>query len=164
MKYKSTHSSPPLHGIAQPRSYLTSFLALCLLLSNLVVCNVAFAQSVIAPPTIGQETKGAPAIAEVPAADSADSADSAGSDKSTTSSADKDPKQDSQAKGIDKLLGKATITESKRDSGQRYLIELKHSAGTKQYIEETDSDGKIESTSNDIEETPNLAKWKIGSW
>ena len=158
MKYKSTHSSPPLHGIAQPRSYLTSFLALCLLLSNLVVCNVAFAQSVITPPTIGQETKGAPAIAEVPAADSASS------DKSTTSSADKDPEQDSQAKGIDKLLGKATITESKRDSGQRYLIELKHSAGTKQYIEETDSDGKIESTSNDIEETPNLAKWKIGSW
>ena len=154
MKYNSTHSSPPLHGIAQSRSYLTSFLVL----SNLAFCTVAFAQSTITPPTIGQETKGTPAIAEVPAADSASA------DKGTTGSSDKESGEASKAKGIDKLLGKATITESKRDSGQRYLIELKHSAGSKQYIEETDSDGKIESTSNDIEETPNLAKWKIGSW
>jgi hypothetical protein len=31
-------------------------------------------------------------------------------------------------------------------------------------MEETGSDGKIESTNNDIEETPNLPKWKLGSW
>jgi hypothetical protein len=158
MNYNSTHSSPPLLGIAAHRLYLNSLLALCLVLSNVIFSTVAFAQSVIEPPTIGQETKGAPAVAEVPAADSADSV------KATTSTADKNSEQVSPTKGIDSLLGKTTITESKRESGQRYLIELKHSSGSKQYIEETDSDGKIESTSNDIEETPNLAKWKIGSW
>ena len=158
MKHKPTHSSPPLVGKAVARSYFASFLALCLVSSNLVFGTVAVAQSAIAPPTIDQETKGTPAIAEGPPADSPSS------DKGTTSSSDKNSKQGGQTKGIDGLLGEATITESKRDSGQRYLIELEHSAGTKQYIEETDSDGKIESTSNDIEETPNLAKWKIGSW
>lgn len=155
MKYKPTHSSPPLVGKTVARSYFASFLALCLVSSNLVFGTVAFAQSAIAPPTIGQETKGTPAIAEGPPAYSASS------DKGSN---DKDSKQGRQTRGIDSLLGKATITESKRDSGQRYLIELEHSSGTKQYIQETDSDGKIESTSNDIEETPNLAKWKIGSW
>lgn len=126
----------------------------------LVLSTGAIAQSVIAPPTLGQETKGAPAVAEVPAADSAIS----DKDKDTADASSNNPEQANQAKGIDSLLGSATITELKRESGQRYLIELKHSAGSKQYIEETDSDGKIESTSNDIEETPNLAKWKIGSW
>jgi hypothetical protein len=158
MKYNNTHSTPPLVGKAVPRPYVASHLALCLVLSNLVFGTVAFAQSAIAPPTIGQQTKGTPAIAE------ALPADSASSEQETTSSSDQNSKQGGQTKGIDSLLGKATITESKRDSGQRYLIELEHSAGTKQYIEETDSDGKIESTSNDIEETPNLAKWKLGSW
>lgn len=126
----------------------------------LVLSTGAIAQSVITPPTLGQETKGAPAVAEVPAADSAIS----DKDKDTADASSNNPEQANQAKGIDSLLGSATITELKRESGQRYLIELKHSAGSKQYIEETDSDGKIESTSNDIEETPNLAKWKIGSW
>jgi hypothetical protein len=158
MNYNSTHSSPGLHRIALSRLYANSLLALCFVVSNGIFSTTAFAQSVIEPPTIGQETKGAPAIAEVPAADSV------GSVKATTSTADKNTEQVKPTKGIDSLLGKATITESKRDSGQRYLIELKHSSGSKQYIEETDSDGKIESTSNDIEETPNLAKWKIGSW
>ena len=158
MKYNNTHSSTLPRGIALTRPYLTSILALCMVLGIFVASTCAFAQSVIAPPTIGQETKGIPAVAEVPAADSASS------NKDTTSASNNNPEEARQAKGIDSLLGNATITESKRESGQRYLIELKHSAGSKQYIEETDSDGKIESTSNDIEETPNLAKWKIGSW
>ena len=139
---------------ALTKKYLTLFL----LLGTLVLGTGAIAQSVIAPPALGQETKGTPAVAEVSAAGSAMP------DKDTADASNNNLEQASKAKGIDSLLGNATITESKRESGQRYLIELEHSAGTKQYIEETDSDGKIESTSNDIEETPNLAKWKIGSW
>ena len=117
--------------------------------------NVAFAQQ--GPPELGQETKGTPAIDETaPVIDEQVTAD----DESET----EDESQSQTRSGIDGLLGKAEITESKRESGQVYLIELEHSSGTKQYIEETDSDGKIESTSNDIEETPNLPKWKLGSW
>lgn len=78
------------------------------------------------------------------------------------------PQTDGQAadgdSAVDAVLGNAEITESRRENGQRYRIELDHSGGAKQYIEENDSDGKIESTDNDIEETPNLPKWKLGSW
>ena len=99
------------------------------------------------PPTLGEETKGAPAIDErTPAVGKA--------------VGDKDAK----ASTANTLFGTSNVTESRRENGQRYLIELKHSTGSKQYIEENDSDGKIESTSNDIEETPNLPKWKLGSW
>ncbi|MFT4634464.1 MAG: hypothetical protein ACI9OI_000250, partial [Chitinophagales bacterium] len=62
------------------------------------------------------------------------------------------------------LLGTSTIIESRRESGQIYSIELQHSNAPTQYIQETDSDGNIEFESNDLEETPNLPKWKIGSW
>ena len=156
MKSNKTRSQTLSLDTTISKPYLVSFLVLGIL----VLSTGAIAQSVIAPPTLGQETKGAPAVAEVPAADSAIS----DKDKDTADASSNNPEQANQAKGIDSLLGSATITELKRESGQRYLIELKHSAGSKQYIEETDSDGKIESTSNDIEETPNLAKWKIGSW
>ena len=120
-----------------------------------IVVGPASAQQ--APPELGEETKGAPAVVE-----------------SSTESATQNPDEqeasadgdgvDEPASGVDNLLGTAKITESKRENGQVYRIELEHSSGAKQYIEETDSDGKIESTSNDIEETPNLPKWKIGSW
>lgn len=109
----------------------------------------AHAQGAIAPPAIGQETKGTPAVIESPAA--------------TTPKAQPEATHNDKATA-NRLFGTAKITESRRESGQLYLIELEHSSGAKQYIEETDSDGKIESTSNDIEETPNLPKWKIGSW
>lgn len=99
------------------------------------------------PPSMGEETKGAPAVDERAPIASSDKTDKA------------KPKSVS-----DSVLGTAKVKESKRENGQRYLIELEHSTGAKQYIEEIDSDGKIESTSNDIEETPNLPKWKIGSW
>ena len=62
------------------------------------------------------------------------------------------------------IFGTATITESKRDSGQVYEVEIKHSLGGKQYIEETDSDGSLETNPNDLEAEPNLPKWKLGSW
>lgn len=154
MKSNKTPSQTISIGTAINKACLASLLAL----GSVFLCASAIAQGVLAPPTLGQETKGTPAVAEV------STADPVVSDKDTASSSSNNPDQANKAKGIDNLLGNATITESKRESGQRYLIELKHSAGSKQYIEETDSDGKIESTSNDIEETPNLAKWKIGSW
>lgn len=112
-----------------------------------------------APPTLGQETKGVPAVDETSAQPSNTTEQTS---EATADSADSDEPEDQS--GIDSLLGKAEITESKRESGQIYRIELKHSSGAKQYIEEDGSDGKIESTSNDIEETPNLPKWRIGSW
>lgn len=112
--------------------------------------TVSADDSAIAPPALGEETKGTPAIPE-------------GSPykpeiSSETEQADEDEVVSNSP------FGRAKITESRRESGQVYLIELEHSFGSKQYIEETDSDGKIESTSNDIEETPNLPKWKLGSW
>lgn len=110
-----------------------------------------------APPELGQETKGTPAVDETAPSQSEGVTESAAANQS-------DETETQSRSGIDGLLGKAQIVESKRESGQVYLIELEHSSGAKQYIEENDSDGKIESTSNDIEETPNLPKWKLGSW
>ena len=118
--------------------------------------NIAVAQQeTISPPTMGEETKGAPAQIE----------DQGGNLQAVKAEEVKANTEKNKKKGgIFSALGTTKITESKRESGQVYRIELEHSTGSKQYIEETDSDGKIQSTSNDIEETPNLAKWKIGSW
>jgi len=62
------------------------------------------------------------------------------------------------------FFGKTTIVETKRENGQVSSIELKHSNAPPQYIQETDSDGNIKIESNDLEDTPNLPKWKLGSW
>lgn len=119
----------------------------------MAVSPIATAQDTIAPPEIGQETKGVPADLSEERNKGTEAAKAeAITDEELTPTTNKS------------FLGSAKITESKRESGQIYLIELEHSSGSKQYIEETDSDGKIESTSNDIEETPNLPKWKLGSW
>ncbi|MEM7358008.1 MAG: DUF2782 domain-containing protein [Pseudomonadota bacterium] len=125
----------------------------CLLVLFMMSMPFSHAQDggVIAPPELGQETKGTPAVEEQSAAEQA-------------ITAKRENQQEEEEEVSNSIFGTATVTESKRESGQVYLIELEHSAGTKQYIEETDSDGKIESTSNDIEETPNLPKWKLGSW
>ena len=104
------------------------------------------------PPSLGEETKGTPAYDESAPLD-------------TVASDDQEPNEQRDEDSVaDSVFGTAQVTESRRENGQRYLIELEHSTGSKQYIEEIDSDGKIESTSNDIEETPNLPKWKLGSW
>lgn len=115
--------------------------------------NSAFAQ--LAPPTMGEETKGTPAQIE----DQGGQLQTVKAEEVTVAD-----NEEEQKKSVFSALGTTKITESKRESGQVYRIELEHSGGSKQYIEETDSDGKIQSTSNDIEETPNLPKWKIGSW
>lgn len=113
---------------------------------------LALAQNDIAPPQLGEETKGTPAESE--------------DTPLVTTNVPKGEKASTKkdASGSGSPFGDTIVKESKRESGQRYLIEFESSLGGKQYMEETDSDGKIESTSNDIEETPNLPKWKIGSW
>ncbi|NND00196.1 MAG: hypothetical protein HKN85_08440 [Gammaproteobacteria bacterium] len=116
----------------------------------LFTATTSHAQDTLSPPEIGEETKGTPAVAER-------SVD--GAKKQVSATGKEQPKSTNAS-----IFGTAKVTESRRESGQVYLIELEHSSGSKQYIEENDSDGKIESTSNDIEETPNLPKWKIGSW
>lgn len=118
----------------------------------------AMAQSgdpTLAPPAMGEETKGTPAM---PEGQTEEAAEPVEQPQQQTS------EEEDQNTSALSALGTATITESRRESGQIYRIELEHSLGSKQYIEELDSDGKIESTSNDIEETPNLPKWRIGSW
>jgi len=65
---------------------------------------------------------------------------------------------------LDGILGEALITESRRENGTPYLIELEHSSGSKQYIEDNDADGLTESSGEDLEKTPSLAKWRLGSW
>lgn len=102
------------------------------------------------PPGLDEETKGTPAIEETTSV--------------TAPSEEAAPEPAEQTTQSSGLLGTAKITESRRESGQVYRIELEHSSGSKQIIEETDSDGNIESTNNDIEETPNLPKWRLGSW
>jgi hypothetical protein len=123
----------------------------------MAICAVLFVGASHAqtapPPTLGEETKGTPAIEE-------QSAQSNAAHSKTTSKA-KDKKPEGKKNSV---LGTSTVVESRRESGQVYSIELQHSNAPTQYIEETDSDGNIESTSNDLEETPNLPKWKIGSW
>lgn len=130
----------------------SGFLALFFSLGVMLSLPLLAQQS---PPELGQETKGKPAVDETV---SSSKVEAPAAQKPAAAA-----ESESEAR-IDSILGKAKVTESKRENGQLYLIELEHSSGAKQYIEETDSDGKIESTSNDIEETPNLPKWKIGSW
>ena len=149
MKKIISTKSPRILSLATP-------LGLILVSSALLLSTSIFAAQgqTAAPPQLGQETKGIPAVTEEDQADAASKRV-----KKPQAAAEK-----GERSGLDNLLGKAKITESRRDSGQLYRVELKHSAGSTQYIEETDSDGKIESTNNDIEETPNLPKWKLGSW
>lgn len=145
---------------------LPTQIALVLFFSLLLTAN-ALAQTA-SPPEFGQETKGTPAVTEKPIV-----VEKTVTPKETEAAADTDQPVEvseqtaqpaEQKERQPSFLGNATITESRRENGQLYLVEFEHSAGAKQYMEENDSDGKIESTSNDIEETPNLPKWKIGSW
>jgi hypothetical protein len=101
------------------------------------------AQDAAAPPSLGTNTKGKPAVAETaPAA-----------------------KQTAKPEASETLVPSAKATEYRYSSGQVYRIELDNTVGGKQYIEETDSDGQLLGNKNsDLEETTNLPKWKLGSW
>jgi len=124
-------------------------------MAALVLSLNAFAQTQ-APPTLGQDTKGAPAVEDA-AGDATKSEETPG--KSTA-----DETAATAQEQTKKTFGTAKFKESRRENGQIYLIELEHSSGVKQYIEENDSDGNIESKAADIEDTPNIPKWKLGSW
>ena len=130
-------------------SRLRQVACLCLLM---VLPTFTFAQEVLAPPSLGQETKGTPAIIDEVPSEQLQPVESL----SETSENEEETNFG--------LLGRTEIDEQRRENGQVYRIELKHSSGSTQYIEENDSDGELQSTDNDIEETPNLAKWRIGSW
>ncbi len=114
----------------------------------------AFAQTA-PPPALGENTKGEPALDELKPINSLDTK------PSTNAKSGTDDKSKSLA---DNLLGEATITESRRESGQVYQIELEHSSGSKQYIDDADADGQLTPDNNAVEDTPNIAKWKLGSW
>lgn len=106
------------------------------------------------PPNLGQETKGKPAISETETAFKRSVSDEGVSDV-----------RNEQKKTLsDNLLGTAKIKESRRESGQVYRIELEHSFGSKQVIEENDSDGQLVSDDKGLEDTPTLSKWRLGSW
>jgi len=108
------------------------------------------------PPSFGEDTKGEPALPE-PGSEASAKAEAA-KEKAEQEDEEKQPSL------ANSLLGEATITESRRESGQVYRIELEHSAGSKQYLEENDSDGELSSDDINLEDTPNLPKWKLGSW
>ena len=134
--------------LSSSKRKLVSPLAQLALVSSLLIANSSFAQTA-PPPNLGDETKGEPAIEE-----------SVATDANSESQADTESSEAENKSGI----SRATVVESRRENGQVYSIELQHSNAPNQYIEETDSDGNIEFKSNDLEETPNLPKWKLGSW
>ena len=127
----------------------TSALILVFLTTLFLTTN---ARAQTPPPSIGEETKGTPAFEET--------APLPKTENTATENTEETSEQDEGTP----FLGTAKITELRRENGQVYEIELDHSLGGKQYIHESDSDGKIESKSDDIEEAPNLPKWKLGSW
>jgi len=115
------------------------------------ICSHAVnAQDVLSPPNLGQETKGTPAVDETAPLPKTEKT------LTTQQTSEPDAEQD--------FLGTASITESRRESGQVYEVEIDHSLGGKQYFEENDSDGSLETTPKDLEDTPNLPKWKLGTW
>ena len=128
---------------------LSAIARAAMIISSALFISAASAQTA-PPPALGEETKGAPAIEETVSATEEEASNTAADSETQT--------QDASA------FGTSTVVESRRASGQVYSIELQHSNAPTQYIEETDSDGNIEYKSNDLEETPNLPKWKIGSW
>lgn len=142
------------HEEAVMKSLHSNALMMFALLSFCFGINPVSAQTA-PPPSFGQETKGKPAIPEGKRITS--------EDKNIESLSAKEQADASNSLSTN-LLGKATITESRRESGQVYRIELEHSSGSKQYIEENDSDGELDSDGMDFDDTPNLPKWKLGSW
>lgn len=110
-----------------------------------------FAQDVIAPPSLGQKTQGEPANVSL-------------STESTQNSDEPTPTTNEPDNDSTSLLGTTQISELRRENGQVYRIKLEHSSGSKQYLDADPADGKINTKSRDIEETPNLAKWRLGSW
>jgi hypothetical protein len=104
-------------------------------------------QDAIEPPSIGQKTKGTPAIVET----------------QEVSAVEYQATQQSEANDRS-LFGDAKIIERRRENGQVYRVELEHPLGSRQYIDDDDMDGEIKTDNSSLEEAPNLAKWRLGSW
>ena len=104
-------------------------------------------QDAIEPPSIGQKTKGTPATVET----------------QEVSAVEYQANNQSEANDHT-LFGDATIVERRRENGQVYQIELEHPLGSKQYLDDDDMDGEVKTDDSSLEEAPNLAKWRIGSW
>jgi len=139
-----TISSPTFDAFSTARIFAISFIFA-------LTSHVALAQDTIAPPSLGQDTKGTPAFDEkapLPVSKAQTEAN----------------KAESEAETEQDILGTASITESRRENGQVYEVEIDHSLGGKQYFEKNDSDGSLETTPADLEDTPNLPKWKLGTW
>ena len=122
----------------------------------LTFTQASIAQETLAPPSIGEDTKGAPAVIEslpLPSDTTVSNTDEVATDEVV----------EEENYGP---LGQATITETRRESGGNVTrIELEHSiGGGKQILEENDSDGKLETRSTGLEEEVNIPKWRIGSW
>lgn len=129
------------------------FAAITLASALLLMSHASVAQESLSPPSLGDETKGIPAVAET------EPLPVEAAEKTTAAQPATKPDEDYGP------LGQATITESRRESGQVYRVELEHSlGGAKQVLEENDSDGQLETRSSGLEEEVNIPKWTIGSW
>lgn len=124
---------------------MTSSIKRTITLCGLFFFAVSANASDIAPPALGEETKGIPAVIE---SNNTSTSVDTGANSNTA-------KQASQQYDSKEFKGK---------NGQTYRLELKHPNMPNQYIDKTALEDNIESTDNDIENTPNLPKWKLGSW
>jgi len=117
--------------------------------STLLLCAnlITVAQDAIEPPSIGQKTKGTPAIVET-----------------ETVSAVEHQASDQTATQDKALFADAKVIERRRENGQVYRIELEHPLGARQYLDDDNMDGEVKTDDSSLEEAPNLAKWRIGSW
>jgi hypothetical protein len=138
------------------KTKLTSIAATLLLLSGTSSFTLLSHAQTAPPPSIGEDTKGQPAITDE--AVSPEKAEAPTSNQTAT------PQAITESTTTTSPFGSATIKETRRENGQRYRVEMQHSAGAKQVIEETDSDGSLENVDKGIDDTPNLPKWTLGSW
>lgn len=133
---------------SRPNALIKLLLSFAIIVSSPVVSAQNQDADVFAPPSLGEETKGKPAIPEVDA------------EKIDSATAETKEEQAEVVPG----LGSTTVTEHKRENGQVYLIEFENTLGGKQYLYENDSDGQIGSSVEDNESIKEIPKWKLGSW
>ena len=121
--------------------------------------NAAYAQNddIAQPPTV-ERTAGS----SVQAASQTTSATQ--STPETLQESQKPKEEAATNTGANRLFGKTKITERKHENGLVYSIELEHSSGAKQYIEDNDADGLNDTSTNNIDDNPSIAKWRLGSW
>ena len=129
---------------------------------SVIASSATYAQNddLARPPTVGSAS-----TSSEPASLQASSEAVSGQNTESATSSDLTPQQEVATNtGANRLFGKTKITERKRENGQVYSIELEHSSGAKQYIEDNDADGINDSNSNNIDDNPGIAKWRLGSW